>query len=179
MPSIAAGLVGGWLRTAETPLPPHLRNVLLNVRADMRRDKVAPPSRNLQDRLVQGRRPKNVNMVGRTRPPTEVKVVRAVFIFCLSAHRSDTIPHPPCVITSIPAGLYFVLPFHPCTHIAPRLTVAIVPSPSENLTPERTGGTAPLTVTSLSIQCSLVSGKSSGVRSQSSSSASHWVRQSH
>lgn len=49
-----------------------------------------------------------------------------------------TMFHSPCVITSIPAGFHFVFPFHPLTHIDPRLITGIVPSPSPNLTPERT-----------------------------------------
>ena len=46
--------------------------------------------------------------------------------------------HSPCVTTSIPAGFHLVLPCQPLTHIAPRLTTGMVPSPSPNLTPDRT-----------------------------------------
>ena len=67
--------------------------------------------------------------------------------------------------TSIPAGFHGVLPFHPLTHIPPRLMAGIVPSPFPNFTPDLTSGTAPLSVTAASIHCCLASGKSSGVRS--------------
>ena len=73
--------------------------------------------------------------------------------------------HVPCVTTSIPEGFHLVLPVHPFTHIAPRLSTGIVPSPSPNLTPDRTSGIEPLTVTSESIRCRLARGKSRGVRS--------------
>jgi len=65
----------------------------------------------------------------------------------------------------IPAGFQGVLPFHPLTHIPPRLIAGIVPSPFPNFTPDLTSGTAPLSVTAASIHCCLDSGKSSGVRS--------------
>ena len=67
--------------------------------------------------------------------------------------------------TSIPAGFHFVFPFHPFTHMPPRLIAGIVPSPFPNLTPDLTSGTAPLSVTAASIHCCLANGKSSGVLS--------------
>lgn len=48
--------------------------------------------------------------------------------------------------------------------MAPRLMTGIVPSPSPNLTPERTSGIDPGTDTSVSIHCLLARGKLSGVR---------------
>lgn len=65
----------------------------------------------------------------------------------------------------MPDGFHLVFPCHPFTHIPPKLINGIVPSPSPNLTPERTSGIDPLTVTSLSIRCLRARGKSSGVRS--------------
>jgi hypothetical protein len=65
----------------------------------------------------------------------------------------------------IPAGFQGVFPFHPLTHIPPRLIAGIVPSPFPNFTPDLTSGTAPLSVTAASIHCCLANGKSSGVRS--------------
>lgn len=81
----------------------------------------------------------------------------------------------------IPAGFHRVFPFQPRTHIAPRLTTGIVPSPSPNLTPDRTcmiflspchkresllltSGMEPFTLTAASIHCRRDSGKSNGVR---------------
>jgi len=68
----------------------------------------------------------------------------------------------PCVTTGIPAGFHLVFPCQPLTHIAPRLTTGIVPSPSPNFTPDLTSGVDPLTLTAESIHCFLASGKSSG-----------------
>jgi hypothetical protein len=65
----------------------------------------------------------------------------------------------------IPAGFHGVFPFHPLTHIPPRLIAGIVPSPFPNFTPDLTSGIAPLSVTAASIHCCLANGKSSGVRS--------------
>jgi hypothetical protein len=68
-------------------------------------------------------------------------------------------------MTLIPAGFQGVFPFHPLTHIPPRLIAGIVPSPFPNFTPDLTSGIAPLRVTAASIHCCLANGKSSGVRS--------------
>jgi hypothetical protein len=72
--------------------------------------------------------------------------------------------YSPCVTTSIPAGFHLVFPFHPLTHIDPRLSTGMVPSPSPNLTPLRTSGIDPLTDTAESIQFFLARGKSRGAR---------------
>lgn len=103
---------------------------------------------------------------------------------CSRRCERDETRHSPCVMTSIPAGFQGVLPFQPLTHMAPRLIVDIVPSPSPNFTPDLTyyislivprltqrrrwqltSGKEPLRVTAESIQCGLESGKSSGVLS--------------
>ena len=90
----------------------------------------------------------------------------------------------PCVMTLIPAGFH-LLSCHPLTHIAPRDSRGTVPSPSPNLTPERTCqigmngilsasflftclstltcGMVPFVFTSVSMRCLRDSGKSRGV----------------
>ena len=59
-------------------------------------------------------------------------------LILLSRRKRAEIGEIPWVTTGIPAGFHFVFPLHPFTHMAPRLRRGIVPSPSPNLTPDRT-----------------------------------------
>jgi hypothetical protein len=70
-------------------------------------------------------------------PSSNIKPIRLVLVFYLVSRCRVLahLHHLPCVTTLIPAGFHLVLPFHPLTHILPKLEIGIVPSPSPNLTP--------------------------------------------
>lgn len=104
--------------------------------------------------------------VSRLRATPKVQAFRCMLVLYMhvSIIFSFVPGYLPCVMTSIPAGFHLVLPFQPLTHILPRLTTGIVPSPSPNFTPDRTSGLLPLMVTAESIQCRRARGKSRAVR---------------